>query len=61
MADNAETPQAIAHILLKEVMNAEKKSTSDFQEGFTRIDRKYLLDTYAECLSATMGHRSISK
>lgn len=45
----------VAYNLMKDVMFAEGKS---LHEG---ADRKYLLDTYAECLMAAKGYRDISR
>lgn len=61
MADNTavstgKSQAEIAYTLLLRVAEVEGKFTgSYFNEG---ADRKYLLDTYAECLNATWGNRS---
>lgn len=50
----------VAHRLLHEVMLAEKKATGAASaDGWTRVDRKYLLDTFGECLQAVKGHRKL--
>lgn len=45
----------VAFELMRIVMNAEKQYENT--NTGTRPDRKYLLDLYAECLTATKGHR----
>lgn len=52
MSNIAQSPEAVAVYLLENVMIAESKK-------FSESDRKYLLDTYAECLGATMNQRAI--
>ena len=50
MADNVSSAaEKIAFRLLVEIANAEGKSVRSLQGGSTP-DRKWLLDTYAECL-----------
>jgi hypothetical protein len=50
----------VARQLLHEVMTAERKTTGKGgADGWTQADRKYLLDTYAECLRATRGLRVV--
>ena len=39
------TPEYVAYLLMRDVFKAEKKRLNE-------VSRKYLLDTYAECLSA---------
>lgn len=49
------TPEAVALALLQAVIRIEgKKLTKGFGES---ADRKWLLDTYAECLTATKDLR----
>ncbi len=43
----SESPEAVAFELLRAVTNSENKSL-----GSDHVDRKYTLDTYAECLLA---------
>lgn len=45
------TPERIAYLLFRDVMQTEGKATykSDKAE---QVDRKYILDTYAECILA---------
>ena len=45
------TPEEVAYKLLSDVMSAEGKSLFK-SENKERVDRKYILDTYAECLKA---------
>ena len=53
------SPEKIAYTLLHDVMTAEKKTLVMHRQegGITQADRKYLLDTYAECLAAAQGRR----
>lgn len=48
------TKEHVAFKLMQDVMVAENRLVS-------QCDRKTLLDLYAECLSATSGHRDITK
>ena len=60
MADAARdlgSPEAIALKLLLEVAKAEGKDTYTGPGGDTLADRKWILDTYAECLlTVTQPH-----
>lgn len=51
------SPQAVAFKLLKEVAAAEGKELTIGGVANERPDRKWILDTYAECLWATIGNR----
>ena len=51
------TPEHIAYKLLTDVMNVEDMSYWG-ANGKKRVDRKYLLDTYSECLDAVKGRRT---
>lgn len=52
------SPEKIAYVLLQHIMNVEQKSFSnDPSRGYSTADRKYILDTYAEALTAVRGHR----
>ncbi len=52
------SPEHVAYRLLQQVMNIERMSpTQDPAQGWRPADRKWLLDTYAECLQATKGFR----
>lgn len=61
MADNPvvhfgeNSPEQVAYRLLRNIAYIEKK-----RDGleFKDVDRKWLLDTYAECLDATLNRRS---
>ena len=48
------SPEQVAHTLMREIALVEQKSISSgqVQTGWTKADRKYILDTYAECLNA---------
>lgn len=49
----------IAYRLMLDVVNVEgrKIGFAGRQRGPEYADRKYLLDTYSECLEAAQGHR----
>jgi hypothetical protein len=56
---NVATPESVALALLQAVMKVEGKNlTKGFDDS---ADRKYLLDTYAECLRAVQNPRSESR
>lgn len=62
MSENS--PEHVAYRLLQEVMQAEKRTPMAHvverrESNVMLADRKYLLDTYAECLAAARGHREI--
>lgn len=44
------TPEYVAYRLMRDVLVVEKRNLED-------LDRKALLDTYAECLAAVSGKR----
>jgi len=47
------TPGHIAYVLLREVARAEGRAMpSDTKSDGQKVDRKWLLDTYAECMQA---------
>jgi hypothetical protein len=66
MADNTvvhigeNSPEKVAFDLMELVGRVEKKShfTDGLKPGFTTMDRKWLLDTFAECLTTVKGYRS---
>lgn len=47
MGENS--PEEVAYKLLQDVMKVEDRATYN-HDKVTKADRKYLLDTYAECL-----------
>jgi hypothetical protein len=53
------SPEHVAYTLMVDVMRAESKTIAkgDLKAGWSTADRKYLLDTYAECLLAARGYR----
>lgn len=53
------SPEYVAYKLMVDVMRLERKTTStgDLSAGWSTAERKYLLDTYAECLLAARGYR----
>ncbi len=52
-----DSPEKIALDLLERVAFIESKRIGTNQEYLTKTDRKWLLDTYAECLTAAKGQR----
>ncbi len=46
------SPEHVAYKLLQDVMHAENVTIHSGSRERRQIDRKYLLDTYAECLLA---------
>lgn len=60
-ADDNNTPQQVAYRLMLIIATAEKKHFNPVfkvPEGFTQVDRKWVLDTYAECIrTVTLGQR----
>jgi len=50
------SPEQVAYKLLRDIAQLEKRSLFHGETG--SADRQWLLDTYAECLEATMGNRS---
>ena len=49
MGENS--PEQVAYRLLGHVMNSERMSfNQNPSEGYKNANRKYILDTYAECL-----------
>jgi hypothetical protein len=64
MADNAvhiadNSPHEVAYKLMRDVALAEKKTLhSNPGQGHTVADRKWILDTYAECLVAVHSPNS---
>ena len=64
MADSAvvhlgeNSPEYVAYRLLHEIMRTENKvGYAPTDRSYQQADRKYILDTYAECLYAVKGHR----
>lgn len=57
MAEIPQSPEAVALALLKMVADVEKKELTTTARGAP--DRKYILDTYAECLEAARGVRIV--
>ena len=68
MADKAvvhigeNSPEKIAYSLLQDIMHIEGRTISPTSiNGKTPVDRKWLLDTYAECIRAvTVPHARAS-
>jgi hypothetical protein len=56
-----ETKEAVAYALMRDVMTAEDRTTGHSPgPGQQRVDRKYLLDLYGECLEAAGGVRQMA-
>lgn len=53
----AATPERVAYELYTDVLTAEGKHLGAAEGTGRRPDRKYILDLYAECLTATRGFR----
>lgn len=64
MADNSvvhigeNSPEQVAYKLLRLVAGIESKEVPTMNSGNTHADRKWLLDTFAECLEAAKGYRA---
>jgi hypothetical protein len=50
------SPEEVAYKLWHEVARAEGKDTT-YTSGNNKPNRKWILDTYAECITAVRGHR----
>lgn len=65
MADQAvvhigeNSPEQVAYRLTRDIMIAENRQLGE--GGKARVDRKWLLDTYGECLQAVKGYRDWEK
>ena len=53
----AGTPEAIAYVLMLDIMSSEQKVFANPGKGETVADRSYVLDLYAECLTAAQNRR----
>jgi hypothetical protein len=54
------TPEAVAYVLMQDVMSAEGKTLHESEATeWSRVDRAYLLDLYTECLLAARAARSV--
>ena len=51
------SPEQVAHRLMHHVADVEGKKLYLSSESETVADRKYILDTFAECLDAVKGNR----
>ncbi len=51
------SPEEVAYKLPQDIMDSEQRTKHPKLKEKTLADRKWLLDTYAECLNATKGHR----
>jgi hypothetical protein len=52
------SPEEVAYKLLKDVSRVEGRIFTA-EQGRSGTDRAYILDTYAECLKAVRGDRSL--
>lgn len=63
MADNSKShaeknsPEAVAYQLMLDIAAIEERSIGSY--GANKPDRKWLLDTYSECLLAVRGGRVV--
>ncbi len=55
MADAETSPEYVAYQLLMYIAVTEKKATS--RDSDIEADRKWILDTYAECLQTVISTR----
>jgi hypothetical protein len=60
------SPEEIAFKLLMLVAKTERRSMegykqADLNEGWTEANRKWILDTYNECIEAAKGYRGKPK
>ncbi len=56
------SPEQVAYKLLVHIAATEDYWLRQHPvRGEKQPDRKWLLDTYAECLEATRGHRSVKR
>jgi hypothetical protein len=53
------SPEYVAYKLLLDIQRIERKAFSggEIKQGWSTADRKWVLDTYAECLKAATGGR----
>lgn len=51
------SPEQVAYKLLRDIARLEKKYNSSLHH-FENTDRKWILETYADCLDAARGLRS---
>lgn len=55
----ADIPEEVAYKLLLQIARSENKGAPN--DRLQDADRKWILDTYAECLEAVKGKRSANK
>jgi hypothetical protein len=55
------SPEHVAFKLMEIIAAAESKELRSVVAGPPKIDRTWLLDTYAECLRVTRGLRRLEK
>lgn len=56
------SPQQVAYKLLETIAKLEKKElVSRPNADWSMADRKWLLDTYVECIEAVEGRRAIQR
>lgn len=57
---NGDSQEQVAFKLLLLIGDAEKK-INGVGRASSDVDKLWILDTYAECLEATKGHRAVKK
>ncbi|MEP9349193.1 hypothetical protein [Xanthobacter sp. KR7-225] len=55
------SPEQVAYKLLGAVAHAEGKLVNGLVHAKEKATREWILDTYAECLQATLNHRSLKR
>lgn len=53
------SPEEVAYKLMGTIASNEGKTLRSTTSGAASADRKWLLDTYTECLMAVRGYRQI--
>lgn len=56
---SGDSAEIVALALLERIARSEgRQFDREPEEGMTAADRKWILDTYFECLNAARGHRA---
>lgn len=52
------SPEHVAYRLMQDIALVEKRAlhASDVSSGWRSADRKWIIDTYIECIKATRGY-----
>ena len=57
---SGDSPEIVALALLERIARSEgRQFERKPEDGMTAADRKWILDTYVECLNTVRGHRSM--